>query len=176
MWPGTVCYFFFVEDQCAICWDEMESARKLPCGHLFHSPCLRSWLEQDTSCPTCRYRFRSFVFESCHVRLVERCVFFANVICKSEKTHCTRATRVQFLYTHKIGTEDQKKAPMASATASEPNTARLFKQVVFALVTSHWQDQTLNSVLFSRAQNDPRKAANVLQVFHLACQKSSPVY
>uniref|UniRef100_A0A8P4GQV0 Autocrine motility factor receptor a n=1 Tax=Dicentrarchus labrax TaxID=13489 RepID=A0A8P4GQV0_DICLA len=30
------------------------SAQKLPCGHLFHSSCLRSWLEQDTSCPTCR--------------------------------------------------------------------------------------------------------------------------
>nr|CAB3221434.1 E3 ubiquitin-protein ligase AMFR [Phallusia mammillata] len=42
------------EDQCAICWDQMENARKLPCGHLFHSPCLRSWLEQDTTCPTCR--------------------------------------------------------------------------------------------------------------------------
>uniref|UniRef100_A0A4W6FFR8 RING-type domain-containing protein n=1 Tax=Lates calcarifer TaxID=8187 RepID=A0A4W6FFR8_LATCA len=34
--------------------DVMSSARKLPCGHLFHSSCLRSWLEQDTSCPTCR--------------------------------------------------------------------------------------------------------------------------
>merc|ERR1719354_608706 len=42
------------EDHCAICWETMESARRLPCGHLFHSPCLRSWLEQDTSCPTCR--------------------------------------------------------------------------------------------------------------------------
>ncbi|KAF7702162.1 autocrine motility factor receptor a isoform X2 [Silurus meridionalis] len=41
-------------DDCAICWDSMTSARKLPCGHLFHSSCLRSWLEQDTSCPTCR--------------------------------------------------------------------------------------------------------------------------
>uniref|UniRef100_A0A4W6EF68 E3 ubiquitin-protein ligase AMFR n=1 Tax=Lates calcarifer TaxID=8187 RepID=A0A4W6EF68_LATCA len=41
-------------DDCAICWDVMSSARKLPCGHLFHSSCLRSWLEQDTSCPTCR--------------------------------------------------------------------------------------------------------------------------
>lgn len=41
-------------DDCAICWDAMESARKLPCGHLFHNSCLRSWLEQDTSCPTCR--------------------------------------------------------------------------------------------------------------------------
>ncbi|GFN91355.1 E3 ubiquitin-protein ligase amfr-like protein [Plakobranchus ocellatus] len=41
-------------DDCAICWERMESARKLPCGHLFHNSCLRSWLEQDTSCPTCR--------------------------------------------------------------------------------------------------------------------------
>ncbi|XP_048254927.1 E3 ubiquitin-protein ligase AMFR-like isoform X1 [Haliotis rufescens] len=41
-------------DDCAICWERMESARKLPCCHLFHNSCLRSWLEQDTSCPTCR--------------------------------------------------------------------------------------------------------------------------
>ncbi|KAK9892009.1 hypothetical protein WA026_018198 [Henosepilachna vigintioctopunctata] len=87
-------------DNCAICWEKMESARTLPCTHLFHnillvpisyhsessamrgkgdnclvlgpndmvnslklqnqSPrvsgdtCLLSWLEQDTSCPTCR--------------------------------------------------------------------------------------------------------------------------
>ena len=45
-------------DDCAICWDPMESARKLPCGHLFHTTCLRSWLEQDTSCPTCRHSLR----------------------------------------------------------------------------------------------------------------------
>ncbi|XP_042897435.1 E3 ubiquitin-protein ligase AMFR [Parasteatoda tepidariorum] len=41
-------------DACAICWDHLDLARKLPCGHLFHNACLRSWLEQDTSCPTCR--------------------------------------------------------------------------------------------------------------------------
>jgi autocrine motility factor receptor len=41
-------------DDCAICWEKMDSARRLPCGHLFHNFCLRSWLEQDTSCPTCR--------------------------------------------------------------------------------------------------------------------------
>uniref|UniRef100_A0A8C4Q336 E3 ubiquitin-protein ligase AMFR n=1 Tax=Eptatretus burgeri TaxID=7764 RepID=A0A8C4Q336_EPTBU len=41
-------------DDCAICWDSMQVARKLPCGHLFHNACLRSWLEQDTSCPSCR--------------------------------------------------------------------------------------------------------------------------
>ncbi|XP_025831696.1 E3 ubiquitin-protein ligase AMFR isoform X2 [Agrilus planipennis] len=41
-------------DNCAICWEKMESARKLPCNHLFHTMCLQSWLEQDKSCPTCR--------------------------------------------------------------------------------------------------------------------------
>lgn len=41
-------------DKCAVCWERMESSRKLPCGHLFHNACLLSWLEQDTSCPTCR--------------------------------------------------------------------------------------------------------------------------
>ncbi|CAB1322827.1 unnamed protein product [Coregonus sp. 'balchen'] len=53
-------------DDCAICWDSMMTARKLPCGHLFHHSCLRSWLEQDTSCPTCqkplmRLRRKSFL-------------------------------------------------------------------------------------------------------------------
>jgi len=42
------------DDSCAICWDKMETARRLPCGHYFHNSCLRSWLEQDVSCPTCR--------------------------------------------------------------------------------------------------------------------------
>lgn len=46
-------------DDCAICWDSMETARKLPCGHLFHNSCLRSWLENDTSCPTCRQSLAS---------------------------------------------------------------------------------------------------------------------
>lgn len=45
-------------DECAICWDSMDCARALPCGHLFHNSCLRSWLEQDTSCPTCRTSFK----------------------------------------------------------------------------------------------------------------------
>lgn len=45
-------------DDCAICWDQMNTARKLVCGHLFHATCLRSWLEQDTSCPTCRHSLR----------------------------------------------------------------------------------------------------------------------
>ncbi|NWU83989.1 AMFR ligase, partial [Onychorhynchus coronatus] len=53
-------------DDCAICWDSMQAARKLPCGHLFHNSCLRSWLEQDTSCPTCRMSLN--ITDSHHVR------------------------------------------------------------------------------------------------------------
>ncbi len=28
--------------------------KKLPCGHIFHLNCLKSWLERQQSCPTCR--------------------------------------------------------------------------------------------------------------------------
>ncbi|CAK9297338.1 unnamed protein product [Gordionus sp. m RMFG-2023] len=41
-------------NNCSICWDPMRRARKLPCDHLFHDSCLRSWLEHDSSCPICR--------------------------------------------------------------------------------------------------------------------------
>ncbi|CAN8238116.1 unnamed protein product [Cochlearia groenlandica] len=39
---------------CIICREEMTSAKKLLCGHLFHVHCLRSWLERQNTCPTCR--------------------------------------------------------------------------------------------------------------------------
>lgn len=32
----------------------MVTAKKLHCGHLFHVHCLRSWLERQNICPTCR--------------------------------------------------------------------------------------------------------------------------
>jgi E3 ubiquitin-protein ligase synoviolin len=39
---------------CIICREEMTNAKKLICGHLFHVHCLRSWLERQQTCPTCR--------------------------------------------------------------------------------------------------------------------------
>ncbi|KAF5179948.1 Erad-associated e3 ubiquitin-protein ligase hrd1a, partial [Thalictrum thalictroides] len=39
---------------CIICREEMVTAKKLICGHLFHVHCLRSWLERQNTCPTCR--------------------------------------------------------------------------------------------------------------------------
>lgn len=34
--------------------DERQRAKKLPCGHILHFNCLRSWLERQQVCPTCR--------------------------------------------------------------------------------------------------------------------------
>jgi len=42
------------DSTCIICRDEMTSAKKLPCGHYFHYHCLRTWLEQNDTCPYCR--------------------------------------------------------------------------------------------------------------------------
>lgn len=55
------------ENTCIICREEMRPwdptdvaqiertrAKKLPCGHILHSGCLKSWLERQQVCPTCR--------------------------------------------------------------------------------------------------------------------------
>ncbi|GAX73837.1 hypothetical protein CEUSTIGMA_g1287.t1 [Chlamydomonas eustigma] len=42
---------------CIICREEMTASgsnKKLFCGHVFHLHCLRSWLERQQNCPTCR--------------------------------------------------------------------------------------------------------------------------
>ena len=40
---------------CIICREEMHSrVKKLVCGHYFHFKCLKSWLERQQACPTCR--------------------------------------------------------------------------------------------------------------------------
>ncbi|RYO84592.1 hypothetical protein DL766_010558 [Monosporascus sp. MC13-8B] len=54
------------EDTCIICREEMRPwnpnagaversrPKKLPCGHTLHFGCLKSWLERQQVCPTCR--------------------------------------------------------------------------------------------------------------------------
>lgn len=43
------------DNVCIICREEMTSAsKKLPCNHIFHTSCLRSWFQRQQTCPTCR--------------------------------------------------------------------------------------------------------------------------
>lgn len=40
---------------CIICREDMVNhSKKLPCGHIFHTICLRSWFQRQQTCPTCR--------------------------------------------------------------------------------------------------------------------------
>lgn len=32
----------------------VSNSKKLPCGHIFHTLCLRSWFQRQQTCPTCR--------------------------------------------------------------------------------------------------------------------------
>lgn len=43
------------DNVCIICREEMSTgAKKLPCNHIFHAACLRSWFQRQQTCPTCR--------------------------------------------------------------------------------------------------------------------------
>ena len=45
------------DNVCIICREEMTMDtvnKKLPCSHVFHVHCLRSWLERQQNCPICR--------------------------------------------------------------------------------------------------------------------------
>lgn len=43
--------------ECAICMEDFrlhEEAKKLPCKHYFHQPCITEWLKLHGTCPVCR--------------------------------------------------------------------------------------------------------------------------
>ena len=44
------------DNVCIICREEMQAptTKKLPCNHIFHKTCLRSWFQRQQTCPTCR--------------------------------------------------------------------------------------------------------------------------
>lgn len=43
------------DNVCIICREEMTGgAKRLPCNHIFHVSCLRSWFQRQQTCPTCR--------------------------------------------------------------------------------------------------------------------------
>lgn len=46
-----------VDRDCPICLDELcigDYVRTLECQHLFHGPCLETWLKKSSECPVCK--------------------------------------------------------------------------------------------------------------------------
>jgi len=65
--PNAVAEELAVDNMCIICREEMHAPiigvpaeepaavpKRLPCGHIFHFRCCRSWLREQPNCPTCR--------------------------------------------------------------------------------------------------------------------------
>jgi hypothetical protein len=43
---------------CSVCMSEIQKEEDtvlVPCGHLYHEPCLTTWLNMHNNCPVCRY-------------------------------------------------------------------------------------------------------------------------
>ena len=41
-------------EKCTICWDNINPGCMLRCTHVFHTPCLYTWLREHQTCPVCR--------------------------------------------------------------------------------------------------------------------------
>jgi E3 ubiquitin-protein ligase RNF115/126 len=46
-----------IDQSCPVCKDDFclkETAIHLPCKHCFHEDCIKPWLQERNTCPTCR--------------------------------------------------------------------------------------------------------------------------
>lgn len=51
--------------ECVVCRDhnDKETSRVMPCGHVFHEDCLKSWIMQKQNCPICNKSLFDFTQE-----------------------------------------------------------------------------------------------------------------
>ena len=48
------------DTKCPVCLNmigtkQNKFALRLPCGHIFHAKCIRPWMDEERTCPTCRH-------------------------------------------------------------------------------------------------------------------------
>ncbi|CAD8050235.1 unnamed protein product [Paramecium sonneborni] len=55
------------EDKCSVClfeFKEEEKVRELPCKHIYHSSCIKNWLQNNKQCPLCKTEIEIQINES----------------------------------------------------------------------------------------------------------------
>ncbi|CAD8051424.1 unnamed protein product [Paramecium sonneborni] len=55
------------EDKCSVClfeFKEEEKVRELPCKHIYHSNCIKNWLQNNKQCPLCKTEIEIQINES----------------------------------------------------------------------------------------------------------------
>jgi len=51
-----------LDTECTICmtkWQLDDTAKELPCLHVFHEDCIKTWLNLHGVCPICRYELKT---------------------------------------------------------------------------------------------------------------------
>ncbi len=46
---------------CSVCISDISNREEtilLPCGHMYHSKCILEWLNQNNTCPVCRFELK----------------------------------------------------------------------------------------------------------------------
>ncbi|XP_015379001.1 PREDICTED: E3 ubiquitin-protein ligase RNF181-like, partial [Diuraphis noxia] len=51
-----------IDEQCRIClcqYQPNDEALNMPCNHIFHENCLKTWLEKSNFCPLCKFELKT---------------------------------------------------------------------------------------------------------------------
>jgi DNA-directed RNA polymerase subunit RPC12/RpoP len=94
--------------QCDICYDGVgdnpQSARCLPCGHIFHVQCLSRWLEKKIACPYCGRDF-GMLRRKAYVAAVKARIaaIDAEIAAMDARLAALETRRVQLAHERKLG-------------------------------------------------------------------------
>jgi len=73
------------DENCSICFDKLCTTRfvkRLPCGHMYHAPCIKKWKKK--SCPLCRYNFKYKSIHSIYYEYSRSGMVFTRGCCNPE--------------------------------------------------------------------------------------------
>lgn len=109
------------QKDCSICLSESEDGEKwvvLPCQHSFHPGCIKPWLKEHNSCPTCRFELEMADYEQERQRLVRMSEKYGKQALELMGLYI----QIQFMYSElQKWTLTVKEATAASSSSSSSN-------------------------------------------------------